>query len=394
MNVYLDNKNTSQCSGCGACAFACPKNCIHLMTNEEGFFYPTVDASACINCNKCAVVCPFENAEEHKHSKQQAYAAFTHNEDYLMNSSSGGIFSEIAASFIKDGGVVCGVTIDEKHQVYHTIIDKTEDLVKIQGSKYVQSDLYSCFEKIADVLSGGKKVLFSGTPCQVSAVKKMFKSPSLYTVDVLCHGVPSQKLFDEYIKYLEKKHRGELVEIAFRDKVKNGWSITQRYKIKKNDKVKTYYLDRHLSEYFSGFLRNMTQRESCYNCPYTTVERVGDITLADFWGVDKVRPELYNGQGTSLVFVNSEEGKSLLHSVLPNIEINEVSIQDATFQNVNFISPPERNKARDNVYLDVYKCGFKKAGKATILPKNAYKYRIWAVLQKMHLVRALNQRGK
>ena len=176
--------------------------------------------------------------------------------------------------------------------------------------------------------------------------------------------------------------------------MKNGWSITQRYKIKKKDKVFTYYLDRHLSEYFSGFLRNMTQRESCYVCPYTTVERVGDITLADFWGVDKVRPELYNAQGTSLLLVNSDFGKELLQLVLPNISMSEVSIQEATYQNVNFIAPPERNRARDRVYSEIYQIGFKKAGKNTILPPNAYKYRIWGILQKLHLVGSLNQRGK
>lgn len=394
MNEYLTTHNISQCCGCGACAFACPKNCIHLATNDEGFVYPTIDKFICIDCNKCASVCPFENANEYKQHNPCAVAAYTNNTDYIMNSSSGGIFSEIATSFIEAGGVVCGVTIDEKHQVFHTIIDKIGDLIKLQGSKYVQSDLYSCFDDIAEVLRRGRKLLFSGTPCQVSAVKKAFRSQNLYTIDVLCHGVPSQKLFDEYIKYLENKHNGELTEIAFRDKVKNGWSITQRYKIKKKDKVQTYYLDRHLSEYFSGFLRNMTQRESCYVCPYTTIERVGDVTLADFWGVDKVRPELYNLQGTSLVLVNSEVGNNLLQAVSGNTVINEVSIQDATYQNINFMAPPERNRARDRVYSEVYQNGFKKAGKNTILPKNAYKYRIWALLQKLHLVGSLNQRGK
>lgn len=394
MNEYLTSSNISQCCGCGACAYVCPKDCIHLTTNEEGFVYPTVNVSACVNCNKCVAVCPFENAEEYKNHNFQAYAAHTKNFDYIMNSSSGGVFSEIATSFIHSGGVVCGVTIDEKHQVFHTIVDKTDDLEKLQGSKYVQSDLYSCFENIEKVLHSEKKLLFSGTPCQVSAVKKAFKSTNLYTIDVLCHGVPSQKLFDEYIKYLESKHKGELVEIAFRDKEKNGWSITQRYKIKKKDKVRTYYLDRHLSEYFSGFLRNMTQRESCYVCPYTTVERVGDITLADFWGVDKVRPELYNPQGTSLVLVNSIFGKELLQPVVSNVSMSEVSIEEATYQNINFKAPPERNHARDTVYSEVYRGGFKKTGKQTILPKNAYKYRLWDILQKLHLVGSLNQRGK
>lgn len=394
MNKYLTTHNKSQCCGCGACVFACPKKCIHLMTNEEGFIYPEVDKSACIGCNKCASVCPFENANEYKHHNPKAFSAYTNNTDYIMNSSSGGVFSEIATSFLVSGGVVCGVTIDKNHQVYHTIIDKTEDLIKLQGSKYVQSDLHSCFKDIADVLRSGQKLLFSGTPCQVSAIKKVFKSQNLYTIDVLCHGVPSQKLFNEYIKYLEDKHNGELIEIAFRDKEKNGWSITQKYKIHKKSKIYTYYLDRHLSEYFSGFLRNMTQRESCYECPYTTIERVGDITLADFWGVDKVRPELYHAEGTSLVLVNSKQGADMLTDISANIVCSEVSIEEAVYQNVNFMSPPERNPARDNIYFEIYKNGFKKTGKDIILPKNAYKYWIWDLLRRMHLVGSLNQRRK
>lgn len=395
MNEYLETKNTSKCCGCGACANACPKDCIYLITDKEGFVYPTVDASVCVNCNVCVTVCPFENREIVKtEDYPKAYGAHTKNKEYIMNSSSGGLFSEIAKLFILQGGVVCGVTIDTYHQVFHTVIDSVDDIPLLQGSKYVQSDLTRCYPRIEQNLAAGKKLLFTGTPCQVSAIKKLYSSPNLYTLDVLCHGVPSQKLFDEYIKYLEKKHRGRLTEIAFRDKEKNGWSITQRYKIEKKGSVKTYYLDRHLSEYFSGFLRNMTQRESCFACPYTTVERESDITLADFWGVDKVRPELFFADGTSLLFVNSKRGDTLLQGVISDIEIAEVEIKDAIYQNVNFISPPERHPQRSTIYADLFFKGFKVVGKKVILPKNAYKYRIWALLQKLHLVGSLNRRGR
>lgn len=395
MNVYLETNNTSKCCGCGACANACPKNCISLTTDGEGFVYPTVDVSVCINCNRCATVCPFENREiVRTEAYPKAYGAHTKNKEYIMNSSSGGLFSEIANLFISQGGVVCGVTIDANHKVFHTVIDSVDDIPLLQGSKYVQSDLARCYPQIEHTLSSGKKLLFTGTPCQVSAVKRLYKSPNLYTLDVLCHGVPSQKLFDEYIKYLEKKHGGRLTEIAFRDKERNGWSITQRYKIEKKGKENTYYLDRHLSEYFSGFLRNMTQRESCYACPYTTIEREGDITLADFWGVDKVRPELFFADGTSLLFANSERGDDLIQGVVDNIEIAEVDIKDATYQNVNFISPPERHRHRSTVYAEVFSKGFKTVGRKIILPKNAYKYRLWALLQKLHFVGPLNKKRK
>jgi coenzyme F420-reducing hydrogenase beta subunit len=396
MNKYIKEKLKNLCCGCGACVQVCPKNCITMSEDYEGFYYPEVSAhSSCIKCGKCANVCPMESrpAPLDKISAD-FYAGFTLNKDYINSSSSGGIFPEIARSFIERGGVVCGVAINEAHKVYHTIIESVDELSLLQGSKYVQSDLVNCLGIIEEKLRSGKNLLFTGTPCQVAAVKKTFKSENLYTLDVLCHGVPSQKLFDTYISYLEKKHKGVLTEIVFRDKSLNGWSITQRYKIKKKKKRKeqTYYLDRHISEYFSGFLRNMTQRESCYQCPYTTVNRVGDITLADFWGVDKVRPELYNRAGTSLVLSNSQKGDYLLSHIKENITLITVTKNEAVFQNVNFLFPPERNSNRDFVYKEVYENGFKSTGKKMILPTNAYKYRIWSVLQRMHIVGSVNQR--
>lgn len=391
MNKYIKERNKSMCCGCGACVEACPKDCITMKEDYEGFYYPEIiDLSLCIKCGRCSKVCPIESKpDSSSKGKTDFYGGYTHNENYIKHSSSGGIFSEIAMSFIEQGGLVCGVAISDKHQVYHTIIDKVEDLCLLQGSKYVQSDLASCLENIGAVLRTGKKLLFTGTPCQVAAVKKTYKNENLYTLDVLCHGVPSQKLFDTHIKFLEQKHKGTLTEIAFRDKERNGWSITQRYKIRKNGKEKTYYLDRHISEYFSGFLNNMTQRESCYQCPYTTIERVGDITLADFWGVDKVCPKLHNRAGTSLVLSNSIKGDELIKSIAERVTLLSVSKEDATFQNINFLSPPERNPNRDRVYEEVYKNGFKSTGKKMILPSNAYKYRIWAVLQDLKILGSL-----
>ena len=375
MNKYLVEKEKLLCCGCSMCEFACPTNAIKMEFDSEGFAFPIVNNQLCVNCNKCSVVCPMEKLKKHNNNAT-AHAAHSKDSDTLKASSSGGIFTELAKVILSDGGFVCGCTIDDEHQVKHIVIDCIDDIPLLQGSKYVQSDLGNCLEQLSLLLKQGKKVLFVGTPCQVSAVKNDFDCPNLITIDLLCHGVPSQKLFDFYISYLEQKHHGKLTEIAFRDKEKFGWSITQRYKIKKNNKVKTYYLERHTSEYFSGFLRNMTQRESCFSCPYTTLNRVGDITLADFWGVDKVRPELLNLEGTSLIILNSEKGKDLIDNISDSIIISEVNFEDATYQNINLISPPERNILRDNIYHTIFNCGFKEAGKKYILPKNSYKYKI------------------
>lgn len=375
MNTFLIENQASQCCGCSMCAFVCPTNAIKMDFDSEGFSFPVVNNERCINCNKCGSVCPMDVAQ--KHTKEpRAYAAYSKNDHTVKASSSGGVFTELAKKVLADGGYVCGCTIDSKHQVKHIVIDRVEDIPLLQGSKYVQSDLGNCLDQLAPLMKQGKNVLFVGTPCQVSAVKNRFRCDNLMTVDLLCHGVPSQKLFDFYAEYLEHKHRGELIEIVFRDKEKFGWSITQRYKIKKKKRVKTYYLERHTSEYFSGFLRNMTQRESCFNCPYTTLDRVGDITLADFWGIERVRPDLLNLGGTSLVLVNSAQGSALLNEIKDSVSVAEVNTADAVRQNINLVSPPERHKLRSTIYGSTFSCGFKKAGKKYLLPKNSYKYKI------------------
>ena len=379
MNSYLTENKKEFCSGCSLCAFSCPTKALEMQQDFEGFSFPVLNNSLCVNCGKCAKVCPMDVFEKNTDTPK-AFAAYSNDKAVLKASSSGGIFTELAKKVISEGGVVCGVTIDENHKVKHIVIEKIEDIHLLQGSKYVQSDLANCLKELSSLLKQGKKVLFTGTPCQVSAVKNTMNCDNLITVDLLCHGVPSQKLFDFYVKYLEEKHGGKLVEIVFRDKEKFGWSITQRYKIEKNGRVRTYYLERHTSEYFSGFLRNVTQRDACFNCPYTSLSRVGDITLADFWGVDKVRPDLLNLEGTSLILVNSENGEALISGISEKVVISEVNLNDAIYQNVNLISPPEKNRLRDEIYSLIFKLGFKKAGKIYLLPKNSWKYKIAQIL--------------
>lgn len=392
MNTYLTKKEKERCCGCTMCAFACPTHAITMEWDAEGFAFPVVDPQRCVNCNKCSAVCPVDVQKKYTQDIT-AHAAYSQNKDTLKASSSGGIFTELAMKMIASGGYVCGCTMDAEHRVKHIVIDRAEDIALLQGSKYVQSDLGNCLEQLAALLKAGKNVLFVGTPCQVSAVKNAMDCPNLLTVDLLCHGVPSQKLFDFYVQYLEHRHNGKLVEIVFRDKEKYGWSIAQRYKIQKKKKCKTYYEERHISEYFSGFLGNVTQRESCYQCPYTTLERMGDITLADFWGVEKVRPELLNTDGTSLVLLNSEKGRTLLNQMGDAIAVTEVNLNEATHQNKNLLMPPARSKVRDFIYDYVFQHGFKEAGKKYLLPKNSYKYRI-AHLLNINVAKIGFKRGK
>lgn len=373
MNNYLLSKDKEKCCGCGACVNACPRTCLKMCDDSEGFSYPTFINDLCIDCNLCSKVCPIEN--NNKNTANIKYlAAHSKNREILLESSSGGVFSEAAQSFIKAGGLVCGCTIDNNHQVKHIMIDSATDIFRLRGSKYVQSNISNIFADLEKNISLNKTILFVGTPCQVAAVKNLYKYEKLYCIDVLCHGVPSQKLFDEYIRYLEKKHRGKLIQISFRDKNKYGWSITERYSIKKDTSIKTYWRDRHLSEYFSGFLRNMTQRLSCFSCPFSTIERTGDLTLADYWGVEKVRPELKNELGTSLVLINSEKGEQLFNLFSLKLDSSIISYKEATVQNINFFHPPIMDPSRKRIYPIVFKNGFAYAGKKYMLPKNFIKY--------------------
>lgn len=388
MNKFLREKDVRICCGCGACAAVCPSGCIVMRTDSEGFLYPALTLPCCNDCGLCSEVCPIENDSKgllKAAEPKGAYAAYVNDSVVLKNSSSGGIFYSLAKKVIEEGGCVFGVTIDREHQTYHIRVDTVEDIQRIMGSKYIESNTKDTFLQVKKLLSKGKTVLYAGTPCQVSGLRYYLDNINcdhLFIVDLLCHGIPSQKMFDKYVLYLEDRYRGKLETIYFRDKERRGWSITQRHTIRKrNGKVRKYYLERHFSPYFSGFIRGILQRESCYTCPYTSISRVGDLTLADFWGVDRVRPELLNPAGTSLIFANTERGEKLLDKIKENINITEVTVEDGIKYNPNFYEPPARPSIRDDIYKIVFDKGMKKAERV-LLPSDYKKIFIMGLLPK------------
>ncbi len=347
MNLYIEKKD---CCGCGACSNACPKAAISMQDDEWGFLYPLIDKDKCIDCGKCLKVCPLKNQCPNKQEKE-CYAASSKNEQYLRASSSGAIFPEIAHYFYQNMGVVYGAAYkrDSSHKLYVTHI-RTEDekeLATIQNSKYVQSQMRSVFKDVKNDLMNNRKVLFSGTPCQVAALYSYLghKHDNLYTIETICHGTPSRKLFQDYLDLMEKKLNGTIETISFRDK-KRGWGKTPKIVYRDRDgHKKERVMQFYGSSYFLLFLRGDILRESCYDCIFANEDRVADITLGDFWGIEREHPSyLTNGggkidrnKGVSCIIVNSEKGKKLVGDISDRIYIFDSAFSKITPHNLQLI---------------------------------------------------------
>lgn len=304
------------CSGCGFCKQVCPTDAIILQEDSHGFMHPTVEMSKCIQCGKCLNLCPYKKKEAQKISKevdfQSIYAAYSKNPEVVKNSSSGGLFYEIANKVIQENGVVYGAAFDEEFSLAHRRVDKIEDIKPLMGSKYVQSNAFFSFDSIKEDIKTGRKVLFIGTPCQVSALRALNKNAeNLLLVDLVCHGVPSQSLIRNHVKCVESTFAEKVKEYIPRSKV-TGWIGCELFNFNNGKKEFKHPVTQ---AYRRIFYSNLALRESCYNCPYTDFDRPGDLTLADYWGIEKNRPDLYRKEGLSMLLVNSEKGKHFIETI-------------------------------------------------------------------------------
>ncbi len=298
------------CTGCGACVNACKTGALRLVQDQEGFAYPQLDTEKCIHCNACQRACPADTVIPGEEDTK-AYYAYARDAEICRQSSSGGLFSLLAAEIIAEGGVVYGAGFDENRIVCHQRIDRAAQIAGLRTSKYVQSDTRRTYREAEADLKAGRAVLFSGTPCQIAALRQYLgrEYDNLYTQDIICHGVPSPGLWEQYKR---EQHPKPIRAISFRDKT-CGWNAFS---------MKVDYADgssyRALATkdpYERAFLANLTLRPSCYQCQYKTVARVSDLTLADYWGVEAVHPELKEQQGVSLLLTHTEKGESLLHQL-------------------------------------------------------------------------------
>ena len=312
------------CSGCGLCEKICPVNVINMQADCRGFKHPKIDVSRCIRCGKCLKECPYAKWEtkSDKLKEAQTYAAYSKTPDIVRNSSSGGMFYELAKKMIQSGGIVYGAAFSKDFTLKHNRVEKLEDIKPLMGSKYMQSNAYLVFDCIAEDLKKGRKVLFVGTPCQVSALQSFCRdfNENLIAVDFVCHGVPSPDLIKEHIKYVEKYFNSKVAEYKPRFKIAGykthskvaGWGRNELF-IFENGKID--YSHPVTQAYKIIFYRDCSLRSSCYNCPFTTFERPGDLTIADYWGIEIKRPDLLHSEGTSMVMVNTQKGQMLLNSI-------------------------------------------------------------------------------
>ncbi len=339
-------KDKKMCSGCSACSNVCPQKCIEMVSDSEGFVYPIINTSKCINCNRCEKSCPIINKTSTQR-EPHAYAAYSLNDEIISNSSSGGIFSELALQVLNAGGIIFGAALDENYNLKHIYIDSQDNLYKLQGSKYFQSNIGDSFACAKKFLDSGKTVLFSGTPCQIEGLLSFLnkKYDNLITQDIICHGVPSPLAWKKYFEHISSN--SEVKRVNFRDK-KLGW---------KNFSLKISFSDgteqtKSLSEdlFMKGFLADLYLRPSCYSCSFKSLKRRSDITLADFWGIQYICPEMHNEQGVSLTFINSEKGKELWKKIEPQIKYKEVDLNASIKYNSAAIKSPPENKYRKTFF--------------------------------------------
>ncbi len=338
-----------KCVGCGACENICPKKCITLKADEEGFLYPETDAGRCADCGLCEKACPVVNAEAQNNSFENvsAYASYSLDEQIREKSSSGGIFSLFAEYVLEHGGTVYGAAVDGDMNVCHIGIDNKKELYRLRGSKYVQSRMGDTYKHVLSQLKSGRYVLFTGTPCQTEALKAYLGSEydNLICMDFICHGVPSPKVWRSYVKYREKKAASKTKNVTFRHK-ENGWKMSC---VKFEFENGREYIKRFTKDlYMRAFLSDLCLRPSCYECKFKKVNRVSDITLADFWGIESILPDMDDNRGTSLCIIRSETGMKIFEALSERMKCKKANLEDAIKYNPSMIeSAPIQPKRRD-----------------------------------------------
>lgn len=366
-----------KCCGCSACEQICPKHCIILKEDIEGFSYPEVDKSSCIDCHLCEKVCPVINQSE-SIKPLRVYAAKNPSEKIRMESSSGGIFTMFAERTINNHGVVFGARFNSNWEVIHDYTETIEGLLAFRGSKYVQSQIGNNYLEVENFLKQGREVLFSGTPCQIAGLHKFLGKKyegTLITVDMLCHGVPSPLVWREYLKFITHskgairkntvKSKLVITGINFRDKStgwkKYGFVLRGIYTVKsdknvapscysQNEILLHETLDKNI--FIQGFLKNLYLRPSCYHCPSKAGKSESDITIADFWGISEYYRDFDDDKGVSLIMTNSHKGESIINEI--NFERQSSDIRAVIQNNPAYYRSPKMNRKRKDFYIKIY----------------------------------------
>lgn len=324
-----------KCCGCSACMQRCPKQCISMQQDAQGFLYPAVDKNRCIDCKLCEKVCPIISAKS-VHNPLAVFAVKNANEDVRMSSSSGGVFTSLAEFVVDRGGVVFGALFNDRFEVVHDYVSTKIGITKLQGSKYVQSKIGKTFKQAETFLKEGRLVLYSGTPCQIAGLKKYlrFKTNNLITVEIVCHGVPSPLIWEKYVNYVQHSCNKDIGNVLFRDKC-SGWRI---YSVNIVDKSNNSMLLEKAIEnvYMNGFLKNLFLRPSCFDCKFKIKNSEADFTIGDFWGVEKFLRSFDDNRGVSVVMANTEHAKEVLEKCV-NLIISPIDFSMAWRENLSIL---------------------------------------------------------
>lgn len=339
------------CTGCHACTNICPQQCIVMKSDSEGFLYPKVDLKSCVDCGLCEKACPVLHKEEID-NEPQAYACYNRDELVRLESSSGGLFTLLAEQIINAGGVVFGVGLDKELSAFHSYVETKEQLREFRGSKYVQSKIGETYKKAKEFLTHNRKVLFTGTPCQISGLKSYLQQDydNLFCIDIICHGVPSPKVWHKYVSYHENRIGAQAQSANFRHKDK-GWKRFSMSLSFNNSKQHIQTLDKDL--FMRAFLKDTCLRPSCHKCNFKTLHRQSDLTLADFWGIQNVLPEMDDDRGTSLLLINSAKGKAMFDKIEDEISFEKVDINKAVYYNPAVIKSAVQNPKREKFFDEV-----------------------------------------
>lgn len=372
----------SKCTGCTACYNSCPKQAIKMVIDNEGFKRPAIDTDKCVDCKKCQKVCPVINSEENK-GNINCYVAYSKQKLIKESSSSGGIFDIIARKILRNNGIVIGAMFDENMNLNHMAIENENELDKLKGSKYLQSNLNDIFKYVKENIED-RQILFVGTPCQTAGLQFYLKKEynNLYLIDLVCHGVPSPKLFEKYVKAIEERNNSKVMGYNFRDK-KTGWeTYSNTVTLQNGRKISTLQTD---NPYMRIFLKDVALRESCYTCNFKVGNKYSDITLGDFWGVKQCYPEMYNVSGVSAVIVNTLKGQELFDSIEKKLIYKKCNLEEIIKGNPSLKYSGKLSSKRKRFFEDIDKYTIEelseKYGKSSL--KVCIKRKIKAILKKI-----------
>lgn len=356
------------CCACSACMNVCAHQAIQMITNEDGFTYPQIEKDKCVNCGLCIQACNYQK-EEKKVSAKIVYAAATNDTDPFA-SASGGLFASFAKHVIVAGGVVYGCALIYESGVLHPRhirVSEPDKLYLLQGSKYVQSDIGLIYQEVQRDLRQNRMVLFTGTPCQVDGLKGYLHKEydNLFTIDIICHGVPGSQMFQDYLRFVEKKKKKKVIEYKFRDK-SNGWKLSGKMILEDADGQQEEILFApEKSSYYQMFLDSYTYRVNCYTCPYACDNRPGDITIGDYWCIDLIHPEylIQNGgkfderKGISCLIINNHHGENMMKKFGSGIHTEKSSFEKASKYNGQ-LTHPSVLKPERKIVLEKYAQGY------------------------------------